>query len=69
MDYINSNIGASQGNHEQKLQEARERELEQALISRMRDFLHELGGGFAFVGSQHPRAGYCRPVALSARAA
>ncbi|MEM7796256.1 MAG: PDDEXK nuclease domain-containing protein [Cyanobacteria bacterium P01_C01_bin.118] len=36
------------------LQEAyQERELEQALIARMRDFLLELGVGFAFVGSQY----------------
>ena len=30
-----------------------ERELERALIERIRDFLLELGVGFAFVGSQH----------------
>ena len=34
--------------------EAKERELEQALVSRIRDFLLELGAGFAFVGSQYP---------------
>jgi predicted nuclease of restriction endonuclease-like (RecB) superfamily len=33
--------------------EAQERELEQALIDRIRDFLLELGVGFAFVGSQY----------------
>jgi len=32
--------------------EAQERELEKALIDRIRDFLLELGVGFAFVGSQ-----------------
>jgi len=32
--------------------EAQERELEKALIARIRDFLLELGVGFAFVGSQ-----------------
>ena len=31
-----------------------ERDLEQALVSRIRDFLLELGAGFAFVGSQYP---------------
>lgn len=31
----------------------RERDLEQALIRHMRDFLLELGTGFAFVGNQH----------------
>ncbi len=31
----------------------RERDLERALIGRMRDLLLELGKGFAFVGSQH----------------
>lgn len=31
---------------------AHERELEQALVSRMRDFLLELGVGFSFMGSQ-----------------
>ncbi|ETW92395.1 MAG: hypothetical protein ETSY2_53540, partial [Candidatus Entotheonella gemina] len=35
-------------------QDAKERELEQALVSRIRDFLLELGAGFAFVGSQYP---------------
>ncbi|HEV2495725.1 MAG TPA: PDDEXK nuclease domain-containing protein [Terriglobia bacterium] len=34
--------------------EARERELEHALIDHLRDFLIELGVGFAFVGSQYP---------------
>jgi predicted nuclease of restriction endonuclease-like (RecB) superfamily len=34
--------------------EARERELERALIDHVRDFLLELGMGFAFVGSQYP---------------
>ena len=34
--------------------EARERQLEQALIVHIRDFLLELGIGFAFVGSQYP---------------
>lgn len=33
--------------------EAKERELEKALIDRIRDFLLELGVGFAFVGSQY----------------
>ncbi|BAZ18134.1 hypothetical protein NIES4071_100170 [Calothrix sp. NIES-4071] len=33
--------------------EAQERELEQALVNRIRDFLLELGTGFAFVGSQY----------------
>ncbi|MCC3585783.1 PDDEXK nuclease domain-containing protein [Microcoleus sp. PH2017_30_WIL_O_A] len=32
---------------------AKERDLEQALIERIRDFLLELGVGFAFVGSQY----------------
>jgi predicted nuclease of restriction endonuclease-like (RecB) superfamily len=32
--------------------EARERELEQGLVARLRDFLMELGVGFAFVGQQ-----------------
>ena len=35
-------------------EEARERELERALIDHIRDFLLELGIGFAFVGSQYP---------------
>jgi predicted nuclease of restriction endonuclease-like (RecB) superfamily len=35
-------------------EEARERELEGALIDHIRDFLLELGIGFAFVGSQYP---------------
>jgi predicted nuclease of restriction endonuclease-like (RecB) superfamily len=35
-------------------EEARERELERALIDHVRDFLLELGKGFAFVGSQYP---------------
>ncbi len=34
--------------------EAVERDLERALIAHMRDFLLELGVGFAFVGSQYP---------------
>lgn len=33
--------------------EAQERDLERALVERMRDFLLELGVGFAFVGSQY----------------
>ena len=33
---------------------AKERELEQALVSRIRDFLLELGAGFSFVGNQYP---------------
>ena len=33
--------------------EAAERELERGLVERIRDFLLELGTGFAFVGSQH----------------
>jgi predicted nuclease of restriction endonuclease-like (RecB) superfamily len=33
--------------------DAKERELEQALIENLRDFLLELGAGFAFVGRQH----------------
>ena len=33
--------------------DAKERELEQALIANLRDFLLELGAGFAFVGRQH----------------
>lgn len=33
--------------------EAQERELENALIAHIRDFLLELGVGFAFVGSQY----------------
>lgn len=35
-------------------QEAKERDLEAALVTHIRDFLLELGAGFAFVGSQHP---------------
>ncbi len=35
-------------------EEAKERDLEQALVGRIRDFLLELGSGFAFVGSQYP---------------
>jgi predicted nuclease of restriction endonuclease-like (RecB) superfamily len=35
-------------------QEARERELERGLLDHVRDFLLELGVGFAFVGSQYP---------------
>lgn len=34
-------------------EDAQERELEQALVQHMRDFLLELGVGFAFVGSQY----------------
>ena len=34
-------------------EEARERDLERPLIHRLRDFLLELGAGFAFVGSQY----------------
>ena len=34
--------------------EARERDLERALLDHLRQFLIELGVGFAFVGSQHP---------------
>ncbi|OLP18391.1 hypothetical protein BST81_10950 [Leptolyngbya sp. 'hensonii'] len=33
--------------------EAQERDLERALVSRIRDFLLELGTGFSFVGSQY----------------
>ncbi len=33
---------------------AQERDLERALLDRLRDFLLELGVGFAFVGSQYP---------------
>ena len=33
--------------------DAKERELEQALIVNLRDFLLELGAGFAFIGRQH----------------
>src|ERR1019366_524273 len=35
-------------------EEAHERDLERALIDHLRDFLLELGAGFAFVGSQYP---------------
>ena len=35
-------------------QEAKERDLERALIEHLRDFLLELGVDFAFVGSQYP---------------
>lgn len=35
-------------------EDARERELERALIDHIRDFLMELGLGFAFLGSQYP---------------
>ncbi|MCU0526057.1 MAG: PDDEXK nuclease domain-containing protein [Elainella sp. Prado103] len=35
-------------------QEAQERELEMALIRHIREFLLEMGVGFAFVGSQYP---------------
>ncbi len=34
--------------------EAHERELERGLLDRIRDFLLELGVGFAFVGNQYP---------------
>lgn len=34
-------------------QEARERNLEKALVEKLRDFLLELGAGFAFLGSQY----------------
>jgi len=34
--------------------EAQERDLERALVGRIRDFLLELGAGFSFVGSQYP---------------
>lgn len=34
--------------------DAHEREVERALVERIRDFLLELGAGFAFVGSQYP---------------
>lgn len=33
---------------------AQERELEHALVKHIRDFLMELGLGFAFLGSQYP---------------
>ena len=33
--------------------DARERDLERALVERVRDFLLELGKGFAFIGSHH----------------
>jgi predicted nuclease of restriction endonuclease-like (RecB) superfamily len=33
---------------------AKERELEQELLSKIRDFMLELGSGFAFMGSQYP---------------
>lgn len=35
-------------------QNFQERELERALVDRIRDFLLELGVGFAFIGSQYP---------------
>jgi predicted nuclease of restriction endonuclease-like (RecB) superfamily len=35
-------------------EKARERELEKALVQHIRDFLLELGAGFAFVGHQYP---------------
>jgi predicted nuclease of restriction endonuclease-like (RecB) superfamily len=35
-------------------QDAQERELERGLLDHLRDFLLELGVGFAFVGSQYP---------------
>lgn len=34
--------------------EVRESELEKALVTHIRDFLLELGVGFAFMGSQYP---------------
>ncbi|MCY7275793.1 MAG: PDDEXK nuclease domain-containing protein [Phormidesmis sp. CAN_BIN44] len=34
--------------------DAQERDLERALVDRIRDFLMELGVGFAFLGSQYP---------------
>jgi predicted nuclease of restriction endonuclease-like (RecB) superfamily len=34
--------------------EVQERDLERALVERIRDFLLELGAGFSFVGSQYP---------------
>lgn len=34
-------------------QEAQEREIEKALVEKLRDFLLELGAGFAFLGSQY----------------
>jgi predicted nuclease of restriction endonuclease-like (RecB) superfamily len=34
--------------------DARERELQRSLLDHIRDFMLELGVGFAFVGSQHP---------------
>ena len=34
--------------------DAQERELERGLIDHIRDFLLELGVGFAFMGSQYP---------------
>ena len=37
-------------------EDARERELEQALIDDIQSFLLELGSGFAFYGRQHPTA-------------
>ena len=33
---------------------AKERELEQGLLTKIRDFMLELGSGFAFMGSQYP---------------
>jgi predicted nuclease of restriction endonuclease-like (RecB) superfamily len=36
--------------------DARERDLERGLLAHLRDFLLELGVGFAFVGSQYPLA-------------
>jgi predicted nuclease of restriction endonuclease-like (RecB) superfamily len=35
-------------------QDAKERDLERGLIQRLRDFMLELGSGFAFLGSQYP---------------
>ncbi len=35
-------------------QDAKERDLETALVTHIRDFLLELGAGFAFVGNQYP---------------
>ncbi|MCA9559618.1 MAG: DUF1016 family protein [Myxococcales bacterium] len=44
--------------------QAREREIEKALMRHLRDFLLELGVGFAFVGNQY-RLGRGRPPSLS----
>jgi len=35
-------------------EDAKERDMERGLVNRIRDFLMELGMGFAFVGSQYP---------------